>query len=205
MTSSESEAEPNLPDDDDDDVEENTSNDDDMWDNTDDNFMNDMYDDDDLCDFNDAHHFSSLLDSLLEATEPGLPQTLSAGNASNYHGRSAMGLGSHTLPNSNILLPTFGDSITSYLSAPPLCQKATSSTPFTLSYDPTSVTSGSNTSLSAKLFVGNVPRGSTELQLKEYFDSKDYAISRVILTPHNVSINIYLRLMLLILKIVKFF
>ncbi|CAF3855780.1 unnamed protein product, partial [Rotaria sp. Silwood1] len=172
MSSSESESGQNWSDD----VEE------------DEEFAADDYFDDNYFDLDDTTYFSTLLDSLLEASEPGLPQSLSLDHVLDYRIRSAMNSANQSSSDPNESLSTFGDFLKTYLLAPPLNQEGTTSTnPYYLSYDLTTNTSTSNSLLSSQLFVGNIPHGSTWQQLKDYFKNLGYDVTRVDLKRNNIS------------------
>jgi RNA recognition motif-containing protein len=183
MSTSEPELEGNLSDDD----TEEVTDDDDLEEGMHD-YDNDY---DDFCDFRDTNFFSTLLDSLLEASQPGLPQAVSTSHDADHRVRSAMGFSSNSSINQNVPLSIFGDSILTYLSAPPPIQKAAPSTPYYLSFDPTTDASNSQPPLSPTLFVGNVPPGTTWKQLADFFDNQSYKVSHVDVKSNSVSVKIF--------------
>jgi hypothetical protein len=187
MSSSESESEDHLSGHEDSNTDDNVENDisddedndavDDIASNAVDDVHNNMSngvdDDDGDCNIEDINHFSELYNSFQELAISDLSQSHPVDGSLINRICSAMGPFFRSSPNSNLLLSDFGDSLDSYLSAPPLIRRTTSSTSYYFSYDPTTDTSG------PKLFVGNVPLGTTWQQLKEFFINQGYSVKSV--------------------------
>jgi hypothetical protein len=137
------------------------------------NMSNDMDDGDHNCDIEDTDRFLELYDSFQEPATSDYSQSYPVDDSFINRVRSAMGPFSHSSSNLNVSLSSFGDSLDAYLFAPPLIQRTTASKSCYFSYEPTTDTTGS------KLFVGNVPFGTTWEQLKDFFVKQGYGVKYV--------------------------
>ena len=145
----------------------------------------------DFFDFDDEERFSVLIDTLLESIEPGAPQAPVATNAADYLIRSAMRNASAAAANANGASVEFGDFIRSYLFTPALQSSsvsASSSSHYYLSSNPSNEAERDDLK-SAKLFVGNLPRGTDWRQLSDFFDGKGYLVKRADINNKNVRTN----------------
>lgn len=130
----------------------------------------------------DTEHFQDLYDSCQNTETSDLSQFHPIEQFVLDHVRPAMNSACHSTSKPNTSLPIFGDSLDAYLFSAPLIQRGMPAHSCYFSYIP--VTSASR----SKLFIGNVPHGTTWEQLKEYFTRSGYRVQHVYIPVKPVCI-----------------
>ncbi|CAF4924986.1 unnamed protein product [Rotaria sp. Silwood1] len=126
----------------------------------------------------DSHLFESILNSVLNANE----FTDIVDEPSIERLRSALDVSLDSSDNITASSTDFGDSILLYLITTSIFSSTTNLSPYFLSVNrPTT-----NSVLSDKIFVGNIPHSNTWQNLKTFFNSLNYDVARVDLKYNKV-------------------